>query len=63
MEHRRRGRPALVEGEASVGVSVRVSLTDYDRLDAQARRERVTVSDIFRRALARSQRDDDDGDE
>ena len=47
----RRGRPALVEGDVSTPVCVRLSTTQYDATDAHARRDRVSIPDVLRRAL------------
>lgn len=50
---RRRGRPALVEGDVSTSICLRLSTTDYDALDAKARRDRVSIPAVLRRALHR----------
>jgi len=57
---RRRGRPALVEGDTSTPVCVKVSTSDYDRASAKARQDGVTVPTVMRRALTRLLDDDDD---
>jgi hypothetical protein len=48
----RRGRPALVDGEVSISVTVRMSLHDYDAASAKARQDRTSLPEIVRRALA-----------
>jgi len=47
---RRPGRPALVEGEHSTTVTVRVSDPDYDKLCAEAKRCRMSVPRLIRLA-------------
>lgn len=60
---RRTGRPPLVAGETTTLVSVRVNDTAYDRLCARARRDRVTVLALMRRAVGRLLDDDDKRDD
>lgn len=59
---RRPGRPRLHEGEESTPVNIRVVVSDYDRACEIARRARVSVPEVFRRAFARSGRMKDDND-
>jgi hypothetical protein len=51
---RRIGRPPLDERESSINVTFRVTPTQFDRLYAQAQRERTTMSEVARRALSRA---------
>lgn len=54
MASSRRGRPALREGEPSTSVNVRLPASDYDRVYAQARAERVSVPEVLRRQADQS---------
>ena len=60
---RRQGRPPLDDNDPSVAISLRVPSKQYDALYERASRERVTVPELIRRALARECRDDQDDDE
>ncbi|MGH9309054.1 MAG: hypothetical protein ACRD1U_06760 [Vicinamibacterales bacterium] len=59
---KRRGRPPLDANDPSVPVQVRMPGREYDSVYERARRERVSVPEICRRALARSRREDDQED-
>jgi hypothetical protein len=59
----RRGRPRLVAGEHTLPVCVRLNDSSYDRACQRASHDRVTVSTVIRRALARHLADDDDADD
>jgi hypothetical protein len=50
---RQRGRPALVAGQTSKPVTFRVSSEQHDRICDRARRDRVSVPDVVRRALTK----------
>lgn len=52
------GRPPVSRGEPSKSVHVRVSSSQYDRLEQHADASRVTVPEFIRRRLAHD--DDDD---
>lgn len=47
----RRGRPPLSRREPSIRVSVRVTVSTFDRLDAIARRRGCELSDVLRAAI------------
>jgi hypothetical protein len=53
---KRTGRPRLDEHDESVHINVTVPARQYDRLWAQAQRERCSVPEVIRRQL----HDDDD---
>jgi hypothetical protein len=53
---RRPGRPALVEGDRSVYVTVAIPSKQYDDIYQQAQRQRLGVPEVIRRRL----RDDSD---
>jgi hypothetical protein len=55
---RRPGRPPLDDNDESVGVHVRLPSREYDAVYEKARRERVTVPEVIRRAV-RSLREDE----
>jgi len=57
------GRPPLQRGEPSVSVHVRVTGSQYDRLEQCARGARVNVPELIRELIARRIPRDDDGDE
>jgi hypothetical protein len=62
-ESRKPGRPRLKPGEASTCISVRVTVSDFDRACKLASRDRVSLGNIFRRAfrlLPEEARDDDE---
>lgn len=48
---RRRGRPPLVSGEATVPATVNLPASVYDRLARRAVRENLDLSKLLRRAL------------
>jgi hypothetical protein len=48
---RRTGRPPLAPDDATIEVTVRLPAKRYDALYAQARAERVSVSELMRRLL------------
>jgi predicted HicB family RNase H-like nuclease len=54
----RPGRPSVAEGETSKQVGVRVAPDMYDRAFAKARRDRVSIPDLMRRALYRALREE-----
>lgn len=47
----RRGRPPLSPLEPSASVSVKLTVSDFDRVYKLAARHRVSVSEIMRRAV------------
>ncbi len=47
----KRGRPPLSRREPSIRVSVRVTVSTFDRLDAIARRRGCDLSDVLRAAI------------
>ena len=49
----RRGRPPISRREPSIRVSVRVTISTYDRLDALAKRQGRDLSIVLREALDR----------
>lgn len=49
----RRGRPPVSETEPSVSVSVRLPVSCYDRVYADAQRRRTTVAQLLRDRVAR----------
>ena len=49
----RLGRPPISDTEPSVSVSVRVPVSCYDRLYADAQRRRTTVAKVLRDRVAR----------
>jgi hypothetical protein len=53
------GRPPIRQGEPSKSVHLRVSTSQYDRLEQRADASRLTVPEVIRRRLD----DDDDSDE
>ena len=55
------GRPPLQRGEPSVSVHLRVTGSQYDRLEQRARDARVNVPELIRRRLKNG--DDDEGDD
>lgn len=50
---KRVGRPPLADNDPSANVQLRVPGSLYDRIYAEASRERLSVPDIIRRALER----------
>ena len=52
-EKRRRGRPRLVEGEATTTVTIRLTTSQLDQACRLALRREVSVSAVLRDALAR----------
>ena len=53
MSNRRNGRPPLDAADPSVCICVRVPSKHYDALQKQATGGRVTVPELFRRAIAK----------
>jgi len=53
MNKRRNGRPPLDPGDPSVRVCVSIPAKRYDALYRQATGGRVTVPELFRRAIAK----------
>lgn len=51
--HKRRGRPALVEGQIAECVRVKLGHDLHDRACQEALRHGVSVSAVIRRALSR----------
>ena len=49
---RRRGRPSIREGEASTPITVRLPLSQYDRVTRIAKSNREGFTDTVRRAIA-----------
>jgi predicted HicB family RNase H-like nuclease len=49
---KRRGRPALVEGEKAESVAVRMPASLHDRVSREAIRKGVSVSAVARAAIA-----------
>lgn len=47
----RRGRPSLSPDEQSADVHFRLPESEYRQIEAQARKDRAQVSDVFRRAV------------
>jgi hypothetical protein len=47
----RRGRPALDETDPSVNISIRVPSKQYDKMFAEASRQRTTIPALIRRVL------------
>ncbi len=45
------GRPPLTEGDTPAHVNLTVPSKEYDRAHAMARRQGVSVPEVFRRAL------------
>lgn len=62
-EPKRRGRPALVEGEPSTPVNVRIPARDYDRACKIARRQDVSVSEVLRQGIRRAVESDEEDDD
>ena len=52
-EPRRRGRPPLTRGDIPAHVNLTVPSRDYDRADAIAKRDGISVPEVLRRGLAR----------
>ena len=52
----RPGRPRIDPTDASVECCVTLPAKTYDELDARARRERVSIPELVRRALERAGR-------
>lgn len=55
MSKRPRGRPPVEPGDPSVDVHVRLPSKTYDDAYDRARRERLTVPEVLRRALRRDE--------
>jgi hypothetical protein len=53
---KRRGRPPLERDEATTRTSTRLTVRQFDALCRHARAERITLSDVLRRALDRELR-------
>lgn len=52
-EERRRGRPSLASGDTpAADVHLTLRPEDYDRLDAVAKRERKSIQQVIRDAVA-----------
>ena len=49
---KRRGRPRLDAADTSVSLHVRISAKQFDRLYGEASRQRVTLADLIRAAIA-----------
>lgn len=60
---RGRGRPALVEGEPSTQVNIRIPSGDYDRACRIAKRRDVSVSQVLRGGIKRAVECDEDDDD
>ena len=55
---KKRGRPALRDGEPSTPVSVRMAATDYDETYRRATRAGITMAEQIRRTLKASEEKD-----
>lgn len=53
MPEPKRGRPPLTEGDTPAHVNLTVPSRDYDRAHEIAKREGMSVPEVFRRSLAR----------
>lgn len=60
MARRAAGRPPLVAGERSAPLTVRLPETVSDRLYDRARRDRLSVPSLIRRAVDRLLEEEDD---
>lgn len=62
MSEKKRGRPALVDGDTSTPVNLRIPSRDYDRACQIAKRQETSVSAVLRRGISRlvSAEDEDD---
>jgi Ribbon-helix-helix protein, copG family len=56
------GRPPLdATGIPSAAVSLKVSASDYDRIDRLAKQQRTSISDVIRKSLKQLLRDERGG--
>lgn len=56
----RPGRPKIDQTDESVSVSLTLPAREYDRVFAEAQRERVSIAEVLRRRLLKSDHQDRD---